>query len=163
MKSKIFIFLIGVLGISACCDDNGDCYYENPPPFFSITFDTSSIGFTNIEIENSFVTVIEDSSQITIDTIFPENLPNNRFHIGFSYNDEQIRNRDLQNHSYSIHITNKIDTIHNVDFEIVETVVECRQPCFPREKFDVIKQDFQHVSFDFNGIEGQSYIIYITK
>jgi len=163
MNRFLFLLIIGVLIISACCDDNGDCYYENPPPFFKIEFDTSSIGFTTAEIENGFITIVNNSAKITVDTIFPENLPNDRYYIGFSYNDEQIRDRDLRNHTYLIQIENQIDTIHNINFELVETIVECRRPCFPREKFDVINQDFQNIAFDFNGTAGQSYIINITK
>ena len=158
---RFLIFSILIISLSACCDDNANCYMTNTP-MIQLVYDNSSNGFSREAIDSSYILVINDSSNLIVDTLFFEKFYDSKTQ-NINEIEELARNRQMKNHRYIFQIDAVSDTIKNINYTSKETVKDCREPCFPREKFEVIVDEYFDFQYNFKGETISTSRLYITK
>ncbi|MFK7951140.1 MAG: hypothetical protein AB8G11_26400 [Saprospiraceae bacterium] len=145
---RFIIFLMFILTISACCDDNYDCTSITNYPDIFVEYEYSATGFSRTEIDSSFIVVMNDSTNLNVDTLPYSTY--SEFGYNIDYNDELWNDRDMRKHSYIIHIAQQIDTIHNIQYRAEPTIRECHELCTAFQTFEVEIDEFYDFEFDFN-------------
>lgn len=158
---RFLIFSILIISLSACCDDNANCYMTNAP-MIQLVYDDSSNGFSREAIDSSYILVINDSLNLIVDTLFFEKFYDSKIQ-NIDEIEELARNRQMKNHRYVFQIDGVSDTIKNIHYASRETVKDCKEPCFPRKKFEVTIDEYFDFRYDFKGETISDLRLYITK
>jgi hypothetical protein len=158
----VFVFLVFVLGFASCCGDDDCNSYLTDFPHIEIEYQKSTNGFTIRAIEASHVLVINDSSELIVDTLSFEPHYGTNVHTITMYR-EQAKNRDMRKHRYVAQIEGISDTIKNIDYNSKKTENTCRSGCFPAREKKIQVEEYFDFQCTFRGEITDSKRVVVTK